>query len=336
MKNKFFSKTGFIVFAILFIGIGFIIGHKTKNNSDGQNDSKNSNNLRLSGYKFVKPLLICDNNPESEPTKLYSFENNLTNQINEAISNNKISAVSVYYRDFTSGDQININSDEKFFPASLNKVPFMIALLKASEADPGLLQKTIDIDLESNTNAGEEIQPMVVAESGKTYTVEELMQMMIKYSDNNSLYKLTEKLDKKYFDNIYKDFNNPYPQNQNEEPNFLTAYQFAYFLRTLYSATYLNPKLSEKALELMSKAEYKNALVAGVPDGITVAHKFGLSTIYDSNKNIMGRQLHDCGIIYGPKKTYLLCVMTESKASLSDNEEVIKNISKIVYSESNK
>ena len=42
------------------------------------------------------------------------------------------------------------------------------------------------------------------------------------------------------------------------------------------------------------------------------------------------RQLHDCGIIYYPNNTYLLCIMTRGK-DFKQLESVIAGISKTVY-----
>ena len=64
--------------------------------------------------------------------------------------------------------------------------------------------------------------------------------------------------------------------------------------------------MSEKALGLLQKSEFHKGLVAGVPSGTIVAHKFGER----DGLTIGEKQLHDCGIIYYPGNPYLLCVMT--------------------------
>ena len=78
--------------------------------------------------------------------------------------------------------------------------------------------------------------------------------------------------------------------------------------------------------KLLSKAEFNEGLVAGVPQNITVAHKFG-----ERNFNNQTFQLHDCGVIYA-KRPYLLCIMTKGP-DFKDLSSAIKQISSKVYTE---
>ena len=90
-------------------------------------------------------------------------------------------------------------------------------------------------------------------------------------------------------------------------------------------ASYLNEKYSEKALELLTRTEYKNGLVAAVPKEIVVAHKFGERNNVQSEK-----QLHDCGIIYYPDHPYLLCIMTRG-SDYGTLEIAIQDVAVKVY-----
>ena len=74
--------------------------------------------------------------------------------------------------------------------------------------------------------------------------------------------------------------------------------------------------------------EFKEALVAGVPPGITVAHKYGERSFSDSPI----RQLHDCGIVYFKPEPYILCVMTRGTDTL-ELAKVIGDVSRLVFTE---
>ena len=115
--------------------------------------------------------------------------------------------------------------------------------------------------------------------------------------------------------------------------DFITTKEISYFFRVLYNGTYLNQEFSDAALSLLNDSDYKNGLVAGVPSGVNVAHKFGQKTYYslDNPKQVLKRELHDCGIIYHEKNPYLLCVMTKSVSPIPDIESTIKKISAAVY-----
>ena len=90
----------------------------------------------------------------------------------------------------------------------------------------------------------------------------------------------------------------------------------------------MSPARSEEALDLLTKSEFKDGLVAGVPPGVTVAHKFGERGAEGERM----RQLHDCGIVYCPRSPYVLCVMTRGE----DFQQLIgttEDISRLVYGE---
>lgn len=105
-----------------------------------------------------------------------------------------------------------------------------------------------------------------------------------------------------------------------------------FFLRVLYNATYLNANTSELLVELMTKSKYETGIRAGVPNEVTVAHKFGLLSEKDGDQGqVRSRQLHDCGIVYHVDKPYVLCVMTKSNGSILGIEEYLSQVSAKVY-----
>ena len=85
-------------------------------------------------------------------------------------------------------------------------------------------------------------------------------------------------------------------------------------------------------METLVNVDFRDGLVAGVPGNIEVAHKFGEREV-DSQQT----QLHDCGIVYYPKRPYLLCVMTRGQHTddgAVDEQKlqaIIKEVSTIVY-----
>jgi hypothetical protein len=81
---------------------------------------------------------------------------------------------------------------------------------------------------------------------------------------------------------------------------------------------------SEHALELMTRSDFKSGLVAGLPSGVEVAHKFGEAG--DQNE----KQLHETGLVYAEGNPYLITVMT--RGSNADSlASAIASISKLVY-----
>ena len=272
------------------------------------------------------------NNSSTDSPQYFDLRDKVNAEIDQAKSSQEVADVSVYMHDFKTGGQFSVNGDDKYFPASLTKVPLMISYFKRDEAQPGYLNTKVQWDLQQDYNVGQEIKPANTPVAGQSYSVEDLMEMMIESSDNASFHFLISAPGAEdQLKRLYSDVHLYYPFDQVELSDVMTPRDFAVFLRILYNSTYLSSDNSEKVLGLMSKSEFKDGLVAGVPKNIAVAHKFGLNTQLGAVGKVMQRELHDCGIVYGSNNTYILCVMTKSHADLPTVEHVIQQISRTVY-----
>ena len=116
---------------------------------------------------------------------------------------------------------------------------------------------------------------------------------MIAFSDNEAKNMILENLDTETLDKIYSDLGIDIPGLRSPD-DFMTVKEYSSFFRILYNATYLNKKMSEKALEYLSHSNFSKGLLGKLPADVVVAHKFGERGLADSNT----KQLHDCGIIY--------------------------------------
>jgi len=277
-------------------------------------------------YKFINPLLECDSSSISSDKNLASLKKELQFIINQEVSNNKISFASIYYRDLNNGPWLGINEKEYFSPASLIKVPVLIAYLKETEKDPSILNKKI-----TNTKdfdySQQNVTPTQTIEKDKEYTIGNLLERMIVYSDNGAYELLLDNIDNIKIFNVYKDLDVDISKAEKDpNGNIITVKDYASFFRILFNASYIDQDNSEKALEILSKTQYYKGLVAGVPENITVAHKFGERQYLPSKE----KQLHDCGIVYLPGKPYLICIMSRAN-DFDQAASFIKNISKTVY-----
>ncbi len=325
------KTTAVLLGATTLLAIGFGVGWYSKPNTTVVPPT--SGCLRLSGYTYIRPLLTCDTNPAGDDYKeMIAVKTALEKTIAEAKARGDITKVSVYLRDLINRREMSIDPDETFYPASLKKVPLMLQYYKESESVQGLLTQTITIDDPTDYNAGTTIVPKEVPQFGKSYTNAQLIDYMINYSDNISFQVLLRNLGIEKFNQAYQDLQLHYPDNITSIDDYMTAYQFSLFFRTLFNATYLNKANSESVLALLSRTDYKSGLVAGVPSEVKVAHKFGIGTVQKSGGTEQG-ELHDCGIVYTREHPYLLCVMTKSKASdVAKVEHTIAKISETVYS----
>jgi beta-lactamase class A len=278
--------------------------------------------------ELTNPLLECDFGSLLSQQNLQSFKDKIANYVNYVKRNNDASEVSVYFRDLNNGPTFGINPELEFYPASLLKVPVLIATLEEAEANPGLLDQEIKFERKEDTSRIM-ILPKVSLTLGRSYSIEELLEHMIRYSDNEAAPLIAQVIGLESIKSDYNDLGIDLPPNSPE--SFMSVRAYAAFFRILYNSSYLGRDSSEKALRLLSQVDYKEGLVAGVPPDITVAHKFGETVSQDLNDN----QLHDCGIIYHPKRPYLLCVMTRGN-DFSKLPTIIKSISAIAYREVDK
>ncbi len=131
---------------------------------------------------------------------------------------------------------------------------------------------------------------------------------------------------------VYSDLGMPQPPQSNDAAmiDFLSVKTYAHIFRVLYSATYLTRELSEKALQILTQTRFSEGIRAGIPSDVTVANKFGERTVQDTDKNVLFRELHDCGIVYAPGHPYLMCVMTKGD-NFDKLSKIISDLSSIAY-----
>ena len=322
MHNK---KTLFLwlfsLVAIFFLG--FFVA--SKNNAGNTEDSDQI--IRKSfNYKYINPILEC--NPDiTQNNNLNSLKNTINQSINHEIQQKNINFASIYFRDLNNGPWFGINEKEYFAPASLIKVPILMTYLKKAEDDPDLLEKKIPLIVTPDGDSIQNIKPSISLTPNQEYSIEELLEKMIIYSDNDAYNTLSQNLTEDEFIQIYKDLDIDISKAFTDpNGNIITVGNYSSFYRILFNSSYLDQDMSEKALAMLTQTQYKDGLVAGLPKNISVAHKFGERKFLDSGET----QLHDCGIVYLPKKPYLLCIMTRG-TDLTKASNVIKNISQKIY-----
>jgi hypothetical protein len=133
----------------------------------------------------------------------------------------------------------------------------------------------------------------------------QLLEHAIVYSDNEAAALLAAADGADSMETIRRPADFPAFQ---EGTLWLTPHHFTALFRIRYNASFLSVESSQRALELLARVDFRDGLIAGVPQGIRVANKFGERIDGDL------ALLHDCGIVYHPAPPYLLCVMTEGPA----------------------
>jgi beta-lactamase class A len=159
--------------------------------------------------------------------------------------------------------------------------------------------------------------------AGYTLSVREAAQIMLEQSDNTALAVIAASVKGKIPEDrtVYQYTDVDFSQNK-DLTVLMNARAYSSILKCLYFSCYNNKEDSQQILQYLTKSNFNNRLAAGVADkNIKIAHKIG---------NYSNDVQSDCGIIYYPKRNYLLCVMLNGPDSASTDTD-ISMLSKITY-----
>lgn len=314
-----------VVFLVVF---AFLLGLFVEKNFDTSEMNPLpkliSEDIRLGGYQYISPLLECEQVEGLGGVNFNKLESEIDEYIESKKTSGEISNAAVYFRQLRNGAWFGVNEREEYAPASLLKVPVMMAYFKAAEADKAILDKEIAFN-GSVESINQRFAPAEELKTGENYTAEELLERLIKYSDNNALVLLAENINAGAIEKLMTDIGIENSSSNNSEDS-MSVRSYASLFRILYNASYLNKDYSEKALQLLANTSFDEGLRKGVPKDVEIAHKFGQRDV----DGVGLKQLHDCGIVYHPDGPYLLCVMTRG-FDYDVLSNVIGEISKRTY-----
>lgn len=271
------------------------------------------------GYNMLSSnikTLPLDSNQDPDRILLHfvPLKEKILKEVGDLAENQKIA---LYVQDANSGSWLGINESERFVPASLLKVPIAMAIYKKYETgsislDDELIVRQGDIDKEAGVPDRYTV--------GHSYKVKELLEWMLKISDNTAKNVLKGSLDPEELNSVFTHvaIENPYTadaSNQNISPR-----QYERMFKALFFSTYLKPENSQALLSMLTDTRVEGLLSAKLPWEIQVAHKYG-----ERND-----ALHDCGIVYNKQNPYFICVMT-SGIDIEQSKFLINDISLEVY-----
>ena len=247
--------------------------------------------------------------------------------------------VAIAFRPLDGSAEVLIDADKMFHAASTMKVPVMIELFRQAQLralkldDPLLIRNEFRSIVDGSTyelSVGDDSDREVYANVGKTMTLRQLCEAMIIVSSNFAANLLIEKLgveniratvtrlgadgmqvlrgveDQKAFD---KGLNNS-----------TTARGLLVLFEKLARGEAVDPAADAAMIEILKRQKFNDAIPAGLPAGVAVAHKTGTIT----------RIHHDAGIVYGPRP-YVLVVLVRGVQEQKKSAALIADISRTVW-----
>ena len=203
------------------------------------------------------------------------------------------------------------------------KVTLLLTYLSMAEEIPGFLERTWTCDPMVLQAPTQHIPPQRQAQPNLSYSLAQLLKLMIVYSDNRATAVLLQHVPAGRYVRTFTDLGLPAPV-QYGGSYLMNARDYSVLMKALYHSSSLSPISSEYALALMLRTTWEHGLLAGVPAGVEVAHKFGESG------DAQGHQLHETGLVYAEDGPYLITVMTRgpNEGALPG---VVSGISELVY-----
>lgn len=229
--------------------------------------------------------------------------------------------VGVYFEYLPSGVSIGVNDRTEIKLASLSKVPLAMSIMKKIEnkklsLDDKLTIKKDELD-KGFGNLWEKGE-------GATFTVKELLDYLLKESDNTAYNVLFDALTAEEVMDVYDNLD--VEINSRETIPIVSPKSYSSIFRSLYLSSYLSVQDSSYLLDILTKTNFKDKIPAGIPANISIAHKIGVFDLTESD----GKVYTDCGIVYFPNRPYTLCIFV--KNSESEAKKHMAYISRIIYS----
>ena len=209
----------------------------------------------------------------------------------------------IYFAYLNNSAWVGIHEKTMFTAASTVKVPLAMAVMKNVEEGKLSLDQSYTLD---QLDLDEHFGTLYQAGADKSFTLRELLKIMLENSDNtamNALYKALNLVGvSDPFGDVYRAMGWDYQVELGQVPKYnqINLKTLSTMFIALYNAQYDTPQDSQLILSYLDNSVFNDQIPAGVPSSVSVAHKVGM---YDTDQTYS-----DCGIVYAPNRNFLLCV----------------------------
>lgn len=230
-------------------------------------------------------------------------------------------------RNLSTGETVTYNENLIVPSASLIKVPVMIEAFRQIKS--GMLAPDLRLSVDPN-----EIVAFSVLEfldNNNTYTLLDLIKLMIIYSDNTAANILINFLGMNNVNTCIRELGlqettlqrkmmDTVSRKQGKE-NLTTAGEMADLMERLYRGEIIDNTYSKQMLDIMKGQADECMMRVDLPDEITIARKSGELENLD----------HEIAIVYGSHCDYLYIFFVWDTKSNNDARQILQRTSKIVF-----
>jgi len=232
-----------------------------------------------------------------------------------SLTKNLSGVYGLYVIDISNGATFGVNENEEFEPASLNKLSVVLGLYMEAEAG------NLDLGTKYTLKNSDKLKgsgSLYSRPAGMVLTYRELIQYMCKESDNTAFNIVRRILGE---DKIRKVINTVGMTGtiMTGEDQKTTPKDIGLYFQRLYDGGLISNTHRDEFLNYLTDTIYEDHVVAGVPDDIKVAHKYG-------------RELHvinDAGIVFS-QNPYVVVILSKGIVE-KEADYVYPQISKLIY-----
>ena len=264
----------------------------------------------------------------------------LKNNISASIEKHE-GLVAISFEDLETGSTFFLNEKIQMHAASTMKTPVMIEVFKQAELGKFELTDSLMIKNEFRSivdsssysmDFGEDSDDVVYQHIGGKMSIHDLIYQMITVSSNFATNLLADLVETKNIMATMHEIgaNNiqvfrgvedikAYELGLNNTTN---AYDMMLVMKAIALKQVVSPSACEKMIEILLDQKFNTKIPALLPKEIKVAHKTGSITQIN----------HDAAIVYlKPDRAYVLVVLTKGFAEQKEAEQLIAQISKMIY-----
>jgi beta-lactamase class A len=264
-------------------------------------------------------------------------------QLEAFIAKQAHKTISVAVHDLETGQEILIQADEPYHPASTFKVHVMMEVFH--QAEQGLLSLDDQLPIVNSFPSIADGSAFSLLESddaettlyhriGESESIYELTRLMIVRSSNLATNILLERVGTQNVNDLIQTLsiqgvnvrrgvedNVAFRMGMN---NSATARGLTQTMRLIAEGKVVSKQASERMIEIMLGQEFNESIPARLPKSVRIAHKTGWT----------GDVYHDTGIVYSDhRKPYAISIMTRGFAEDKAEEAhtCLATLSKIIY-----
>lgn len=233
----------------------------------------------------------------------------------------------IFIKNFSTGESISINTDLIVPSASIIKLFIMGAAFQSIEETLFTLHQRISI------KEKDKIPYSIISllETDHTYSIQDLIILMIIQSDNTATNLLISLLGMDYINSFINKQGMKHTilrrkmmdltATENGYENYTTVSDVSEFLNLLYEGKVVNSYFSKNMVDIMSKQLDDSMMKREIPSKINIAHKTG---------DLPGIK-HDTGIVYSSAGDYIFTMFTWNEKDDISGRKLIGKLSKSVY-----